>query len=1216
MYLKSIEIQGFKSFADKIKLNFKSGITGIVGPNGSGKSNVSDAVRWVLGEQSARELRGTSMQDVIFSGTENRKKLGSASVSICLDNSDKALPVDFDEVVVTRRVYRSGSSEYLMNGNLCRLKDIEELFFDTGIGQDGYSIIGQGQIDRILSGKADERRELFDEAAGIVKFKRRKAQTVKQLEEEKTHLTRVNDIISGLEERIEPVRAQAETARSYLEKKEEQKALDTKVFILDLERIDRDEKELEQTKHEAETLYFDAGKEYEENNLKYSELGDVLSELEIEVEKKRTEINNSSVYLGRLQGEINVTQEKINSIKNSDDHFKERIARVEKERTQDEAERNSVYEKLSSISDAITKATELAKEHEKELDSRNSKLSSVSERMDRNKNSLIDLLNRRSETQSKITQYDTMLQQAEIRKAELHGRLVRSKTDEESLQSDIDKRLNELEGLNSKIKSNDALIQQCSDRNDEINSELDRLKVRHHDLEIEYHEKKSRLESLRNMKEHYEGYAGAVRRVMEKAKEIKGIHGVVADLIKVDARYEVAIETALGGAIQNVVTDSEATAHALIDILKRERAGRATFLPLDSIQPRELISADIITEKGAIGSADRLVSFDKRFEAAVRNLLGGFLIVDNIDNASAIARKYRFRQRIVTLEGESLNPGGSISGGAFRNKSNLLGRSREIDSFNAAMKEILKNIDSVLERIEELRHERRDNDEASRAAKDQQGKYNVERTAALTELKNLENRLNESKSGVSGIEREEKELILQIQGYEDRKKNEQDLLQESEEEEKRIRAEIEEDNLSLGEGSDGIDDLRALVTSEREKCAGLLQQQESYKKDLNRLKNAISQEEDELAQNRQRVAQNAVEIAAKLKEIEEKKALIDNSGEADQGKKEELAALLKEKEEKQALRNELYKESQRLSEKRSSAEREIDRLNGRCEKLSDEENKLVTYMWDEYELTRKTAADAVSAAGWVLSKDEAPAMKKRISELKSEIRALGSVNVNAIEEHREVMEKYDFLISQRDDILNAEEDLKKIIADLNSQMENQFREKFDEIQKQYDRVFKELFGGGMGRLELVNADLLLTTDIRIIAEPPGKKLQNMLQLSGGEKALSAIALLFAIQNLKPSPFCLLDEIEAALDEANVDRFAEYLTRMTDNTQFIVITHRRGTMMAADRLYGITMQEKGVSTQVNVSLEGIGEDSIEFSPLGEKDDGDGAGEKHGAIAAAG
>lgn len=1179
MYLKSIEVHGFKSFANKINFQFHNGITGIVGPNGSGKSNVADAVRWVLGEQRIKQLRGASMQDVIFSGTELRKPLSYAYVAITLDNADHQLAIDYDEVTVSRRIYRSGESEYMINGTLCRLKDVNELFYDTGIGKEGYSIIGQGQIDKILSGKPEERRELFDEAAGIVKFKRRKNTAQKKLEDEKQNLVRVKDILSELEKQVGPLERQSEKAKVYLKKKEELKTLDVNVFLMENQRVKEQLQQAEEKYGIASQDLEQTSGQYENIKAEYEQIQEALESLEKSIEEARSNLADTSVMRGKLEGEINVLREQINSARSNEGHLQNRLESVQKEVDAKEADKAGILTEKKEIDDEVARIVAARDEARQLLESVQSKIEELNSHIETGKNTIIQTLNDRATIKSKIGRYDTMMEQINIRKAELNSRLLRAKSDEEEQDDIIGNLESQFEAVNTEIIALNEKQQVLEERNSAIRDELSEKDQKLRDTQVLYHQRKSKLEALSNLTERYEGYGGSVKRVMEKKEQEKGIIGVVADIIKVDPKYETAIETALGGNIQNIVTDNEETAKKMITYLKKNKGGRATFLPLTSItRPQEFKNEEALKEKGVIGMADRLVHTDQKYNSVAKAMLGRIMVVDHVDNAVKIARKYNYGIRMVTLEGELLVPGGAISGGTFKNSSNLLGRRREMEELGISVKETLAEIDGILEHIEQIKEERaRVRMDLEEVKSTLQDKFLEQNTARMNVMQ-AQQRKKETKEGCNALRSEEKEIESQIQEITGCKESILQELQISEEVEKKAELQVRQFQTELESKREEESERTARVSEWDMEVEKMLQKQEFHQLNVDRIDGEILRYTKELTEIREGMEAAKTGIAEKENNILEIEKTILNSHNVQGDTQQKLNDEIARREELSARQKNFFQTREELAERMSALDKEVYRLNVQKEKLEDSISSYINYMWDEYEITLSDAA---------LLRDEEmtdlTAMKRDIAAIKDAIKKLGDVNVNAIEDYKNLMERYEFLKTQHDDLVTAEQTLLGIIEELDRAMRSQFTEKFREICAEFDKVFKELFGGGKGTLELMEEEDILEAGIRIIAQPPGKKLQNMMQLSGGEKALTAIALLFAIQNLKPSPFCLLDEIEAALDESNVGRFAKYLNKLTKHTQFIVITHRRGTMEKADRLYGITMQEKGVSTLVSVNL---------------------------------
>ncbi len=1179
MYLKSIEVHGFKSFANKINFKFHNGITGIVGPNGSGKSNVADAVRWVLGEQRIKQLRGASMQDVIFSGTEMRKPLGYAYVAITLDNADHQLAIDYDEVTVSRRLYRSGESEYMINGTVCRLKDVNELFYDTGIGKEGYSIIGQGQIDKILSGKPEERRELFDEAAGIVKFKRRKYAAQKKLEDEKQNLVRVNDILAELEKQIGPLEKQSEKAKVYLKKKEELKTLDVNVFLLENVRVRQQLSEVEGKLHIANGDLEDTKHKYEQIKDEYEQIVSRIELLDQSIEAARATLTDTGVTRSKLEGEINVLKEQIHSAEGNEEHLQNRIRSIQEQIDERTTEKNEILTEKSEIDTKLEQLERARAEARKLLEETQGRIEELNNHIESGKNTIIDALNNRATIKSKLGRYDTMLEQINIRKAELNSRLLRAKSDEAAQTETIKKLEEEFEAVNVVIRDLNEKQESMEEKLVGMREELAGRDQKLRDTQVLYHQEKSKLEALANLTERYEGYGGSVKAVMEQKGQEKGIIGVVADIIQADAKYETAIETALGGNIQNIVTEDEETAKRMIGYLKKARAGRATFLPLTSItHPQEFKNPEALKEEGVIGMADDLVKIDKKYRNVAKAMLGRIVVIDNVDHAVKIARKFDYGIRMVTLEGELLVPGGAISGGAFKNNSNLLGRRREMEELEKKVKQYVIEIDKLLNDIEDTKRRRNKLRLDIEDIKGQLQRKFIEQNTARMNVMQARDKKSETEEGFGELKSEEQDIELQIKEIQVGKDEIARELEDSEALEKNVEVQITQFQQQLEEKRAEESEQSAKVSEWDVEVEKMLQTEEFKRQNLERVEGEIARHTEELTEVKEGLYLGKEEVERKRASILEIEKTIASSytaqSDASQKLKDDTAA----KEELAAKQKNFFASREELSERMTALDKEVYRLGSQRERMEESIESKINYMWDEYEITLSDAESLKDDA-----MNDLPSMKKEISALKDAIKRLGDVNVNAIEDFKNLMERYTFLKTQHDDLVEAEKTLLGIIEELDTSMRKQFNEKFAEINKEFDKVFKELFGGGKGTLELIEEEDVLEAGIRIIAQPPGKKLVNMMQMSGGEKSLTAICLLFAIQNLKPSPFCLLDEIEAALDESNVGRFAKYLHKLTKNTQFIVITHRRGTMEKADRLYGITMQEKGVSTLVSVNL---------------------------------
>lgn len=1179
MYLKSIEVYGFKSFANKIIFDFRHGITGIVGPNGSGKSNVADAVRWVLGEQSAKQLRGSKMEDVIFSGTENRKPLGSAYVAITLDNSDKKLPISYEEVTVARRVYRSGESEYLLNGVACRLRDIHELFFDTGIGKEGYSIIGQGQIDKILSGKPEERRELFDEAAGIVKYKKNKAETEKSLDIERQNLARVSDILSELEKQVGPLERQSKKAKQYLVFRDRLMLLEANYFFLENQKK---QKEKQETQKNLSIVQDDLEKirnDLEIAKLEYEKIEQDIERLEREIEEISHTWNAQKLSKERMDGQKNVFEEQIHALDMRVEQLLLGQKRLKESIEQKEKTKKETKEELISLHIQSEKKKEEQTHATKKQEEQEDFLRALRERREENRKKVEDLLEKQTSVKEKVGRYEAMIEQIRYQKASFNQNFLTLKKEEEEQKESLLERKTAYEKNRQEEKEiiqRGIVLRKDLKENENLRIENEHL-IQKKTSEIQI--AKSKLETLKNMTERYEGYGNSIRRVMERKKDVSGIIGVVADIIQVEQKYEVAIEIALGGSIQNIVTDTEETAKEMISYLKKNRYGRATFLPLTSMQEKgRLVQEKVLSEQGVIGIASELIQVDERYKNLAQYLLGRIVVVDHIDHAIFLARKYRHSLKIVTLEGESLNPGGAMTGGAFKNTSNLLGRKRERKTLEDIEKTAKTTLEQAQRKQQELAAKREQLTILEREAREWEQKKKLENNEFRLRIEQLREALKENEKQRLNLQKDQEKLEEQLAILEKDQKKLQKNHQGVEGVKEQSLDEIEQIEVKIKDASEQKKQTQELLLSLQLEAQSLLQRQEFMQENLQKLDEEIEEEKKDAKEQGNFASVMQKERGLLLDKIEDSKRRIrilqkdiDTQEKNLHERNEKKSQLASEQKKFFVKREELRSHDMRL-------DKEEYRLKNILEKIEQTITDLKESLWENYELTPGQASKMK------LEKEMSyTAMKNEISSVKKQIKELGNVNINAIEEYGEVAKRYEFLKNQYEDIKKAEANLVGIIKELDVSMRKQFQEKFAQIKEMFHVVFRELFGGGKGTLELLDDTDVLQSGIQIIAQPPGKKLQNMMQLSGGEKALTAIALLFAIQNLKPSPFCLLDEIEAALDDSNVDRFSQYLHKLTEHTQFIVITHRRGTMLAADILYGITMQEKGVSTLISVDL---------------------------------
>ncbi len=1178
MYLKAIEIQGFKSFANKIRLDFNDGITGIVGPNGSGKSNVADAVRWVLGEQSAKILRGSNMQDIIFAGTALRKPQSYAYVAIVLDNKDRVLKIDFDEIIVARKVYRSGESEYLLNNSICRLKDIQELFYDTGIGKEGYSIIGQGQIDKILSEKPEERRELFDEAAGIVKFKKNKTVAIKKLEMERDSLSRLNDIIFELESRIPALKLESAHAKEFLNKRDELKKNEIDFFNLTHKKRSVELNEIAEKLELVETSLDESNKRlnlvkssYEDNEEKIDGIEKNLSNLSSLANDKEIEKNQYESQIDLINEQINTLNEKSLDcenrsveIKNSIKVKKTEVFRLDekgeniiKEFSKKKAEVDLLQSEFSDIAEKIASFVESGNEHTGEIFNLSGQINVSRANIEKNNEQI-------EEIRASVLSLGN-------KKIKFNDELIAKKED--------------LKNNTDLLKKADNELNECSSRIIEISKRLEKSKKAENDLNIKAREfekkidfNKSKINIYKNMISNYEGYSNAIKKIMENKEKEKGIVGVVADIIELDKKYETAMQVAFGAKLQNIIVNDEHIAKKLIKYLKDNKYGRATFLPINNIVDNSHKNNQILNEKGVIGYASDIVRADISYRNIISHLLGTLILVDDIENATKLSRKYKQTLRIVTLQGELIAAGGSITGGDYRNNYNFLGRKNEIEELQTELNNLESSLKKIIAKRDILVDETKNLNQKLSAYKENESEIKLNINSLLLNENGLKNIVN---SGQNSIE----EIDLELKSKNERLEilnNENDRENITIEEKSLIIDELNKKMSDMNEENDKLNQERlnkgSILEDKKIELAKLEQEINFDKENLSRIRNEISELEDNVnrlgrqAEGARLEADNKKDEIKVLKEIisESKKAHNEHLRNIDENTKLKVKLINSNKE--------LFRELDGLKNEYQGLRDEKNRLNSMKEKSEGIIEQLLDYMWSEYELSAGEIKEYVLDESISLN-----SVEKNIKTLKNEIKGYGNVNIGAIEEYRELSERLEFLTNQKSDIERSEDSLVTLIKELDIGMTNQFNDRFKDINSRFDNIFKKLFGGGSANLCLIDEDNVLESGISINVHPPGKKLQSMLVLSGGEKALTAIALLFAIQSLKPSMFCLLDEIEASLDDSNVDRFANYLNKLTDRTQFIVITHRKGTMEVADSLYGITMQEKGVSTLVSVSL---------------------------------
>lgn len=1181
MYLKRLELQGFKSFADKTILEFMPGITTVIGPNGSGKSNISDAIRWVLGEQSIKSLRGAKSEDIIFAGTQNRKSLGFAEASLVFDNNDGKLPIEYAEVTVTRRIYRTGETGYFINKTPCRLKDILELFMDTGIGKDGYSIIGQGKIDEILSNKSEDRRHIFEEAAGIVKYRSRKEDSEKKLERAKLNLLRINDILAEIENNIEPLKIQSEKAKKFLSLREELKGIEVGLFLYNidlykerLEKITADEEIMNSTYESEEKSQ--RLKNEEKSNLKLE-----INNLIEEIEKMQNIGFESTNQIEKINSNINVSEERINNIKENNIRYETEINELNEKINELKEEEKQKIAKKENLYNNKEKFEKELKEKEEELSKLTTKLSSKQLEIENKKRIIEENTDNKYEMQNEINtqdvKVDSIIKNVKSKTEELD--LTISELDQSRLKkSEIEQNFLDIENKRNKIKND---LSEIENKKIEADNKIKTYELQINQLGQEIRIKESRLKFLEETEKEKEGYTKSVKSLLKSAEvneELKkGLHDVVANLINVKKEYEIAIEMALGASLQNVVTETEQDAKRLIEYLRNNNLGRVTFLPISAVNGKKLEKAHL-NIKGVIGIASDLVEYNNKYDGIFKNLLGRTVIVEDMEAGVAVAKKNSYSFRIVTLKGDIINSSGAMTGGSVQAKTvNILGRSREIEALKEELKSLnikiknkeeekekyIESIEDLLETIESLESNLQEID-IEYATQKQKVELIVENVDKLV------SRMDKTKQEIENLNKQKTEII-------EHKKQLIENLENLEEEIQKLNLEVEEfvrvnkddqtyiDNLNMD-----ITNLKISVSSFEESEMSIDEITERIKIDIKNNTLSLEAKKEQIEKNKQ----EEVSLKAKIDELQNDivkiKENVKNSG-------SKIEELKNNKNEKNTYLEKIEKEIEEQFTRLQDIKEQLVKIDIKKNKTSQDLEDVVNKLWEEYELTPN------NADGFTKTTDQAKTQKE-VNYLRTQIRDLGSINIDSIKEYQTLKERYDFMCEQRLDLENSMSKLRNVISEMINIMKTQFKDKFKLINKNFNEVFTELFGGGKAELILENEEDVLNCGIDIRVQPPGKKLQNMTLLSGGEKAFTAIAILFAILKINPAPFCVLDEIEAALDDVNVNRYAEYLKKFSQYTQFLVITHRKGTMEAADTVYGITMEENGISKLLSMKLK--------------------------------
>ena len=1172
MILKALEMQGFKSFPDKTVLEFNKGITAVVGPNGSGKSNISDAVRWVLGEQSTKTLRGSKMEDVIFSGTDVRKAKGFAEVTLRLDNTDRSLNKDSDEVSVTRRYYRSGDSEYLVNGESARLRDVNELFMDTGLGRDGYSIVGQGKIADMVSPKASERRDMLEEAAGISHFRYRRGDAIKRLAQAEENLIRLRDILSELESRVGPLKAQSEKAQKFIVLAGERKNLEIGIWLNTIDKTGEKMRDQEHKIEIAEASHKEAQDELSKIGEMIDKAADGTRDINIKLEEIRNSASGFEEKLSDIDSQIKVAE-------NSILHNNETIERINRDKAAENETEQNIDAAVSAARECIQKAEEQIADATRQMDE-------LSKQEETYRLSSSEFSDRAAALSGEISALSVRLADCRVTAETANSSIEEIRSRISAIDESMGTRKDDYDALLKRKADAEAELKEIQDeivsvknaidgytlRFENRGKKADSVKLAIDEKQRELHKGQDRVRLLEDLEKNMEGYFGAVKAVMKESGRgaLRGIYGPVSQLITVKDKYSAAIETALGAAVQNIVVDNETDAKRAMGFLKERRAGRATFLPITAIKGRVLSEQGLDDQYGFVSIASDLVSYDNKYSEIIRWLLGRTAVAEDIDSAIAIAKKYSYRFRIVTLDGQVINAGGSMTGGSRVQNAGILSRGNEIERLKGSLASMQKELDGMLSDYKLL------SEDASAAKAELEGaegdllRAKEENIRREGELKLASDKLSSVSSGVKELLEEKETLEKRIEsvssGAEAARSQIDELKETLENKEKELES-ITGDSKTLQKNREEVASKAAEI---RLRIVSLQKDVEANTDEITRLKNRKTGHLDRLS-----------ELDGEIREIEEKndelralterlsadeKALKANHGDA----QNQINELISQRDELEKQANDLRLHERAKSEERERLSGDIARLEERKIAMRNEYDNLTSKLYDEYQLTRR------EAAALEIEIDDYSLAAKRLAELKSQIRALGSVNVSAIEEYKEVSERYEFLSGQISDVETSRAELNKMIDDLTGKMAEQFREQFNRINSCFGQTFIELFGGGKAELRLEDERDVLGSDIEIKVQPPGKNVQNINLLSGGEKGLSAIALLFAILKVTPAPFCIFDEVEAALDDVNVSRYAQYVRRMTKNTQFILITHRRGTMEEADVLYGVTMQEKGVS----------------------------------------
>lgn len=1175
MYLKRLELKGFKSFPIKTDIIFKEGITSIVGPNGSGKSNISDAVRWVLGEQSIKSLRGDKLEDVIFAGTDTKKPMNYCEVALTIDNEDNKLELDFSEVTIKRRAYRNGESEFFLNNKSCRLKDIKEILLDTGIGKDGYSIIEQGKVDEILSNNPVNRRKVFDEACGISKFRYKKQEAERNLKNTKENLDRINDIYVEIENQLKPLFNQQEKAKNYIDLSEKLKTIEVNSYVKEIEALERELNEINKHSNLLENESSEVDKQKSLIEKSFNETNKEIEDIDESINKSQEYINTIKSVISQKDAQVNLINERIKNCKNEIERKSREISDIKEKLINNKLFINELKEKQVKKEEKIKALEEEIKIIEEKNSDKKNKLEDIGTNIENLKDDIISLLNKRQESASKLS---TLVANTE----NINSRTKNIDLDIDEIKTSLKIKNEELSNLESLFKTKNEELKSLKTKSEDINKELNNLIQSNNDLDRTIQANKynlndynSKLNIYIEMENHNEGFNKGVKEVL-KNKNLQGIHGALGQVVNVESKYEKAIESALGAYMQNIITDNENSAKFAINYLKKNNLGRVTFLPLNIIKSNKIDVRNIRCSTKFIGVASDLISFDEKYRNIFESILGRTIIINTIDEGIKFAKETGHKFKVVTLDGEILNPGGSLTGGSFRTNGNILSRRRLINEYSEKIELVKKDILLLGSKKEEC---------IKSISITKEKVLNVEKN-----IKELDKSIIIENSNINRVDAEKSSLQMSIDKLEKEKSGLDSNLNYTLEKSELVKAEILDIDNKHKDHKEKIE----ILSKEHKESSGLYENDKLKYDELNLELVKYKQIYESLLNDVQRINNEDKEFEEKSKNLEESL----KQGEKETSKLEEEIVI--EETEKVSLNKQLFDNNRGLENKKLSKEglkNKLEELNkelkssdrryielkeslfkvqGRLERLKSSQETYINKLFEKYEMTVVQAKE--------IKDDSIEIDKKLLESLKREIRNLGNVNIDSIKEYEEVKERYDFYSEQKQDLEQSIEAIEILINDLEENMKSEFEVKFNEINENFKYVYKRLFGGGYGELTIIDKANILESDIEITAQPPGKKMKNLNLLSGGEKALTAISILFSILLAKPTPFCILDEIEAPLDDANIYRFGEFLKELAKDTQFISVTHRRGTMEASDYIYGVTMQEKAISKVLSLKLK--------------------------------